>query len=126
MNIENMTDEQKSVMLAKLVGWEVSERHGVESVHYIDAVFVSTDKFTARLTGPDFLYADKWMALAWRVLNWAADRLPGETGQRQSFFKMLNGSGSALWWLSPEQAQRLWLDKILSLAIEAGMVGKTS
>lgn len=92
MNINELSDEQKSVMLIK-----AAEIRGI--------IVIST------------LYDPDHMALAWRVLNWA----DGEMKLWDMFFP---------WWdeefeataLSPADAQRAWLDKILELAIEAGLV----
>ena len=65
------------------------------------------------------LYDPANMALAWRVLNWAYNFLDDQG--RETFLRD--------WWRSlnlfiesPADAQRAWLDKILSLVIEAGMV----
>ena len=48
------------------------------------------------------------MPLAWRVLNWAETMFPPD-------YMLAHG-------LPPADAQRLWLDKILELAIEAGII----
>jgi hypothetical protein len=54
------------------------------------------------------------MALAWRVLNWAH-----ETALCRDY---ADGVGKILhFWSSPAGAQRAWLDKILELALEAGL-----
>jgi hypothetical protein len=67
------------------------------------------------------LYDPANMPLAWRVLNWAYD-LPQieDQGRHDHFIK---------WWREanlntkpPADAQRLWLDKILELAVEAGII----
>lgn len=69
------------------------------------------------------LYDPANMALAWRVLNWA-----GMTQFFEDFSKWANArmdltqivvNGQDL---PPDRAQKSWLDKILALAIEAGMV----
>jgi hypothetical protein len=55
------------------------------------------------------------MPLAWRVLNWAH-----ETALCRDY---ADGVGKILHFWSPSaDAQRAWLDKILELAIEAGLV----
>lgn len=63
------------------------------------------------------LYIPVNMALAWRVLNWATMEPTAQLAQVARWF--LIGGGMSL---LPTQAQRAWLDKIISLAIEAGMV----
>lgn len=65
---------------------------------------------------PD-LYKPEHMALAWGVLNWAYRE------NLERFDELIRTD--LLWYLyeSPaEEAQRLWLDKVLELAIEAGLV----
>lgn len=68
------------------------------------------------------LYAPANMAMAWRVLNWAA-------------ISKISAKFSEWWYevavstfhhLEPNVAQRAWLDKILTLAIDAGMIPKES
>ena len=64
------------------------------------------------------------MALAWRVLNWATD-IDGPWT-----FAIAKGDFELEGWLfsnpiwKKADAQRLWLDKILELAIEAGIVAE--
>lgn len=87
-----------------------------------DIVLQIGDKETAVLRAPDYLYAPKLMFLAWRVSNFV-------------YSEFFNGEdwcdGYMTWWhevdwyrYEPADAQRIWLDKILTLAIEAGMVTK--
>jgi hypothetical protein len=76
------------------------------------------------------LYDPENMALAWRVLNWAAKKFHyGDSysaGYRIDDWIMdepiVKGDGAYnIWDLPPAEAQRAWLDKILELAIEAGL-----
>lgn len=62
------------------------------------------------------LYAPANMALAWRVLNWATDdsRSLIVWGHAGDVFNLAK--------LPPEEALATWLDAVLTLAIEAGMV----
>ena len=90
----DMNDQEKSVLLAKAMGWTI------EAPEYFD------------------LYRPKDMALAWRVLNWAAVTMP----QESYYLVPLQGIVLDTEKLPPPDAQRLWLDKILKLAIEAGLI----
>ena len=82
------------------------------------------------------LYDPANMALAWRVLNWASEQMPKETsppgmvvhtwaGRLHSFWGESHWVGKSKLFIHsmpPADAQRLWLDKVLTLAIEAGLV----
>ena len=102
MRIEELSDGQKTVMLAELANMTPDVMNsGVLCVN---------------------LYNPANMALAWRALNWADD---------QKFGRHSTDLEVYAWWerflhnapsLSSADAQRAWLDRILSLAIEAGMV----
>ena len=61
------------------------------------------------------------MLLAWRVLNWAIDSDLSARARADVMALFYVDKPSAL-EMSPAEAQRAWLDKILELAIEAGMV----
>lgn len=118
MNIPD-NDQEKSVMLARLCnieGLEVGQVKGGNPYYYVR--HWSHDK---PMEFDINLYDPANMALAWRVLNWAQDQ------------KFIMDDGCEyflnLWWvgektfsLPPAEAQRAWLDKILELAIEAGMI----
>lgn len=129
-------DREKSVLLARLVGWKFSKHECGEprwswedengnqisgSLH--DSV-VRVAKQPAIRVAP-MLYSPANMALAWRVLNWANDNgLPAdqwiafnEWWKHESY----DDDNHRLLWGRPD-AQRAWLDKVLDLAIEAGLV----
>ena len=112
--IDKMKPEEKSVVLARLCGWHV-ERTGSD-------IWVSNSEndylFKIRLSGPGYLYNYKWMFLAWRVLNWACENF--STNDYIDIVRWFWGSQN--FRVPPAEAQTAWLDKILSLAIEAGMV----
>jgi hypothetical protein len=134
-DISGLSDQEKSVMLARAMGWEFSrhecgegrwswvDENGYQiggSLHD-DVVKVADDP---ALSVAPMLYSPARMALAWRVLNWAADRI---VTTRQIHAWWYSGdaqkhSKGYLVMLSPERAQRAWLDKVLELAIEAGLV----
>ena len=107
--LDKLNDQEKSILLFKAMGW-----------HYFmgqitKALFVRTpDDNLQREAG---LYDPANMSLAWKVLNWATE------------YERKNNEEMVLWWMDvllcnypPADAQRLWLDKILELAIEAGLV----
>ena len=108
MNIDEMTDQEKSVMLARAMDLEIIQH----PVHDNEEMFVIPDSWEWEWEWHDDFYYPKWMALARRVLNWAYHNIvfdwdywliatyePGEDGEQQG-----------------------WLDKILELAIEAGLI----
>lgn len=142
MNLPDTTTEQgqreASVMLARLCRWDVS--YGlIDSDQSWDGFCHDTLTITTD-TGEwcDNLYDPANMALAWRVLNWAMS----EDMQFVGFVNYGNGwehkpaeasshgfselvEREVDFSLSPADAQRAWLDKILTLAIEAGMLEDT-
>ena len=73
------------------------------------------------------LYDPANMALAWRVLNWASEQKAVYFEFMQWWFRQdadLDMFGGYLFDLEPKDAQRVLLDKILSLAIEADLIEK--
>ena len=116
MDLTKLTDQEKSVMLARAMGWDVETKSANpwsaftnDEPNYIEVIFYKDAEGYLHETC-DF-YTDH-MEVAWRVLNWAAKR-----------FDIYE------WWdvqdmpeEEPAVAQRAWLDKILELCIEAGIV----
>ena len=116
-------------MLARAMGWEFVESPDGRRR------FCDPDLTEGRggLFFQDNLYDLTNMALAWRVLNWALEKAAHITepfslifdkwyfgfffGEERGdeFYKILPT-------LEPAQAQAAWLDKILELAIEGGLV----
>ena len=116
MNIKELSDEQKSVMLAKLCGWNINQQDsGKAWITCPDDAYATTN-----------LYRPAFMFLAWRVLNWASSNKSPHPEERDEMqHKMQEWLTYHVGWLdilSPASAQRLWLDKILELAIEAELV----
>ena len=103
-----MTDREKSVMLAKAMGWDV------ESGTYAFQVSGIKPPEGDMINN---LYKPSKMALAWRVHLWAVDHKVVGLNYIRWF-----DSGIACWL--KEDAQRLWLDRVLELAIEAGIIEK--
>ncbi len=136
-DISEMSARDKSVLLARAMGWEL------ELATCGEPRYAVVDQGGGRLAGSLYytvvdgmgpieayanlcpkLYDEANMALAWRVLNWAMDRggpwgLALDVGDFE-----LEGwlYECQLWNLSGSNAQRAWLDKCLALAIEAGLV----
>ena len=113
MRIEELSDEQKTVMLARLCGWGVSTALGGTSY---ESIFIYTQDNERCVD----LYDVANMALSWRVLNWAAAH--GITTQINVVYQYKKGDWARMIDLPPADAQRAWLDYILRKAIEAGMV----
>lgn len=127
-----VSDHQKTVQIINLMPdwsiWGMGE-DGDDIVLQIDG------KETAVLRAPDYLFAKRWMFLAWRVLNWAmsnnspvffcmVDWFYAEAEDVPHGYKTSGSNWFRLFMYEPADAQRAWLDKILTLAIEAGMVTK--
>lgn len=113
MDISKMSDREKSLLLAKAMGllkrvgmvWYWKDEHA-------DYVIGSPKRLETQV--PD-LYDPVNMALAWRVHLWAVDHKVIGLNYIRWF-----DSGIACWL--QEDAQRLWLDQILELAVEAGII----
>ncbi len=129
MDISKMSDQEKSVMLAKAMGWGVNREgdHGSYDLWIEDILILQRVEY-AKIGMLDSvllnkhmpsLYAPANMALAWKVAQWG-HTLPEYTQW------MLEPNRLGTWFnftrMPPAEAQRLWLDKILELAIEAGMI----
>jgi hypothetical protein len=124
MNINELDTDEKSVMLARLVNWVLKfeqEAAATES-HY--SVW-QQGNFVGVCRNGD-LYDPQNMALAWRVLNWACANLKdtntkgfwcGAQVELREFILY-----SEFETMEPGEAQRAWLDKTLSLAIDAGLI----
>ena len=113
MKIDELSDQEKTVMLARLCGWGVSTALGGTSY---ESIFIYTQD-NERCAN---LYDPANMALAWRVLNWATENLPKFMRIIEENFLLIGVLPYFI--IPPAEAQRAWLDRILSLAIEAGMV----
>lgn len=115
-----MTDEEKSKILAEMVGWQHKELsdHPDATHGWVDEnglIIWTNDGYWS--TYHFDLYDTENMALAWRVLNWAMhEELMGRM--------VVGGKNIPLtdWYIEqdlecrpPADAQRAWLDKILEL-----------
>lgn len=144
--IPDTTTEQgqieASVMLARLCGWLTTDNafhnyrppgsEGGSVNHKRGYPATSIFKPIPNGLGCRTLYDPANMALAWRVRGWF-HKLAREEQEREKY-------NTELWWelcawemnltfkgnhlveMLPQVAQRAWLDKILQLAIEAGML----
>lgn len=115
---------EASVMLAKLMpDWTVREGVGVFWIEdeKNDLPLLTIPKYDN--IGCKTLYDPANMALAWRVLNWW-DWLKSEEGGGLSGKTFFVGFGDFETWMKmlPAEALRRWLDKILALAVEEGMI----
>lgn len=124
MEISKLSDEQKSVLLARVQGWRII--HGVNII-WIEDPETDIQLFAVRKNplqdgrSEEYktLFHPKNFHLVWRVLNWATMQ------------KSISNAGYSIsdaieeWWremypieLPLKVAQRAILDKILSLAIK--------
>lgn len=132
-NLPDTSTEQgqreASVMLARLMpDWQVVVDHNIIWIDIPGESYRIRDEFT--------LYHPAFMALAWRVLNWALDKFQQiEKGllphsnmpftYDMKWRQSVVGKATlerALFTMPPAEAQHAWLDKILELANEAGML----
>ena len=126
-NLSELSDEQKSVMLAKAMGWKKAEPiqsvmemfYGKIAKHMPTEVWQTSDGFWIPFGLPNF-YNESQMATAWRVLNWAMENIPKFKGRLEETF--LRIGVLPYFQLDPNVAQRAWLDEILKLADETGML----
>lgn len=139
-----MTDQEKSVVLARLCGWLVTDEY-FHSYHPPNGKGASVNHTKGYTAAQLFdkplcmtLYAPANMSLAWRVLNWALSHNKDAGDEFENLwvypfgdeiFAFMyaiaqSGSGRSVLELPPADAQRAWLDKIIKLATEAGMVTK--
>lgn len=119
--IDKMTPEEKSVVLARLCGWdiryippELNKDYGfVHLCSGTDVIWFQKFKYPSVYpTGPD-LYAPENMALASKVMQWAETNL------------MQGMSDEAIWrygYTFAFHSVALALDGVLKLAYEEGMV----
>ena len=124
MRINEMNDQEKSVPLAKAMGLELVPHPVYGDKHLF---FRVPEEWDHDWELADDFYHPSVMALAWRVLNWAFNGVASDglevmsawnRGVIQSMFYIgvpFSGDPTLL-ELSPADAQRLWLDKVLELA----------
>ena len=112
VDIAALTKQQKSVMLARLAELQIE----YEPVVLIAlAQFHSTTDIIDDLV-PD-LYDPANMELAWRCLLWVSQGHEDWRAEFQNWF-----ADTAFELMGEEHAQRIWLDKLLELAISAGLI----
>ncbi len=133
MDVSKLSDRYKSVMLARVTGLPI-EPHPVHDdeylIHVPPGIILGWELFA------DF-YDIEAASLAWWVLNWASRQVPKEVGppgmimftwaDRLSHFWSESRwvdekSKLSLYSMSLVDAQRLWLDYILELAINDDLI----
>lgn len=122
MSIEGLTTQEKSVILAKLTGRYIPKD---PPPHIFSAYSWYFDDGIAPHGEPD-LYDTKHMALAWRVLSWASDTAAGDLLDLDTSSRWISAIDYLLMdrWRNSTAAeiQADWLDRVLKLATEAGLV----
>ena len=126
--MSDLTDQQKSVLLAKAMGWEYYIGQHDKRLH----IQYRSDDPTKRLLPQNGeLYDPANMHLAWRVLNWACfnegisrylDYNSNPHSDYPLHILMAYMDEHEIVIKPPAYAQRLWLDKIFKLAVEAGII----
>ena len=134
--IDKLTDQAKSVLLIHAMGY-VYTRHydndgyfgGFTDIYLGDEIFSTvwslkpSDDWEAKFN----LYDLEHFLESWKVLNWAETNGPfcqwpsGKTRSPHNIFSSW-WREQDIWGDDAEVAMRLWLDKILELLIESGLV----
>ena len=126
--INNLSDMKKSRLLSRLVlgeypkdrcpvcGWHLKDNPSEGCVVNNCSTRPTPEK---RADEPCNYYHPSNMSQAWQVMNWAVKNLniPNHHFQLR---EMVNDI--SFFTQPPSEAQRVWLDKILALTIEAGMI----
>lgn len=154
MNVSEMSDQEKSVVLARLCGWRVEHlpENKTESSWSRGFYFIADEKGNrikhpvihergSALTSVPYdhpielehfklfdLYDPANMALAWRVVSWLCKPSVAIVPNHDDW-RFYAGLKFRVWftkydieYITDDTPQRAWLDKILELAIAAGMV----
>lgn len=120
--LENMTDLEKSVALARLMWHEYKIHDGGNKhigSHFYNDVLSHLPIWTYGEGSPT-LYHPENMAIAWTAVNFANDEYVNGEDWMDGFFTWWGDAD--LWRLPPVEAQRAWLDKLLELATSSGMI----
>lgn len=110
----DMKDQEKSVLLVKAMGygWEIHEDHN--GCFMLDSEDV--------LLGEGNLYDPANMALAWRAKRWMHEE--DDRCMVTTFTDWYRRHAVRLSRMDDADAQRIWLDKIHELIIEAEVDGQ--
>ncbi len=106
--LRTMTSQQKSVLLARAMGWEVSP---------LGSIFPTEGDGHIAIHPESSLYDPNEMALAWRCLRWVSQGYEDWRAEFQEWF-----ASTAFELMGEEHAQRIWLDHVLKLAIDEGLI----
>jgi hypothetical protein len=112
-----MSDQEKSVMLARAMGWHQDIDGGWAWTIQPNTLYLGSYSAVNFKPPPD-LYDPANMALAWRVLQWHWES--DKHDFHADFDDWWHGQSEPMY--AKADAQRAWLDKCLSLAVEAGLV----
>ena len=111
MNTSVLSEKEKSVLLARAMGWHLHRRDV--------GIMLRPDQSERWVTN---LYDTANMALAWRVLNWVSNNKAWyeEYGYLVDTF----WSAMELYAMPLDEAIRMLLDTILERLIDAGLVNR--
>jgi hypothetical protein len=125
---------EKSAIFFRLLNWSIGQTYRQGAMFHVDVFDANGKSIDYRLYPVSInvlgqpcldLYAPENMALAWRVLNWAANDDSLELYMGNVWGVDVVGAVvdlESLCGLPPAEAQAAWLDKVLCLCIEAGLV----
>lgn len=120
--IENLSTEEKTLMLARLCNIPGLEVHQIIGSN-IDPYFVVHDMTGYGSEHDVNFYDEDRFHLAWKIVNWAHDNL----GHNNAFYlrEILASFYPGYGWFAGMpigEAQSILLDNILEMAIEAGKI----
>jgi len=119
MNVSEMDNAKKSLLIARLMGWKITRSSF--SVWVADEN--NSPTFWIGMDNRDGLYSSIAFPVAWRVLNWVQNvPLRTEKAYQLRVKFWLDLDVEDLFAMSLIEAQKTWLDKILELAIRFGFV----
>lgn len=133
LRLDELGEREKSVLLARAMGWLWERRTDKNGRAYWEGQKISGHLFI-NPNHPDYLvggeagfdkminlYYPHNMSYSWLVLNWALSYPKGASAISGLLsWHLDNAYPFSLWGY--EKAQSIWLDKILELAIEAGLI----
>jgi hypothetical protein len=128
-SVSEMNDAEKSVALAKLVGWiRPAGKNYVAGLWFIEVpenpIWMRQLWRLEPFKLPNFDFFNEYSVnTVWKILNWVENDSPFALEFNRWFFANGRLQGSCLWLaIDLESAVRIWLDKVLQLAEEAGLV----
>ena len=126
MNIDEMSDQEKSNLLFLVMGWKSYRVEGGYVINTVKGQDISAEakrygvmEEQVRPNPMPNLYDPSVMDLVFRVLNWAYKQFPGHG--INPITKMYQGFHEAV-FLPADKVIEVWLDETIFILIEAGII----